>query len=1133
VQTDCISALTKNRYLKDIFVKLLQLFKRLTLGLLMALAACSSVQAGEAAFRGNGMLPTFGTKAKTNKLTVMTAANARATAVSDSQTYPLTPVVTENGYINLSLDALGTENPGGGTIQVNKPKNATVRGAYLVGASDCMEKSVGSDVSINGSHVVWQRIIPNSILFWNYWADVTSLVKAKIDSSAAGLVDIVVVEKEPNKMDGEILAVIFDDPNQKARNTVVLFFGAQNIAGDNFYIKYAEPVNLSAPNLRLDFSLGISFSIQYDGNPQYSIIDVNGKRLSSAAGGEDDGFSGAGGLITVGGIGDSDNNPVNPLDTPSNCRSDDELYSLIPFVSQGETRTHIFTENPSNNDNICFAALFTSITSIVGDGILLTPVADTNMVGTMDTLTAKAQNNSGAPMTGQKVIFEIVKGPDVGLKDSSVTDGSGNALFIYNGLTVGQDEIVATMSDGTAGLVYSNHAYHVWKRAGSTSPIANAGPDQTVPAGALRDTAIALNGSGSYDPDGGSIVSYTWLLPVGGTLTGAKTTIRLSAGTYPIVLTVVDDEGGSGKDTVIITVIDTTHTSMPVINQAAFFADNGRGSVNRVDVYYNTALDTAEVPDSIRICWPDSSDCRMIRKDNITQDHSNLAHLTITIPVPAFPDGITRYTGNSGNLGRTYWKGTSKPDSRIVESPFAISDSVGPLIMSASAVERIKNGVDTIYVSFSETINPQTIVGPSLILIKSGVPSVIVVDTFRQLSDSVYVISLDTGSAQPKPGDSLRINPAGPLRDKFGNPAHALNRPVLLGTKGIPPSILSAYYFDRDSGRADGIVDEAIIRFDKKADTAGLSLLFDWGSSVPLSTIQGADIAYLSADSTLISVNLKNAFPDRPHPKTSGVMYVTSQWKQWKKVPWQTDNAKVQDSAAPVISSASYLLGGEADGVCDTLVVFFSEPVTIKPGQNARPFKFFNGSIGSTYILSVSLIKQQSNDTMARFCVSSDLITDMPKTGDSIWINPAGGVSDSNGIAQMNERNRKVALKVSRPNSEFFVKVFPNPFTPGTVIPETGFKGAAIVVSPINTKAKLQEMTGSVRIFDLLGNLIFEGNLVKQTFSPPLNTCYYLVWEGYNRKNRIVGTGVYPMTVTYTIEGEKPVTKWRWIGVKQ
>jgi len=87
-----------------------------------------------------------------------------------------------------------------------------------------------------------------------------------------------------------------------------LFFGAQDVNGDNFYIRYAEPINLADPKLRLDFSLGISYG--YQSSSQYSIIEVNGKRLTTSAGGQDDGTASDGALITVGGIGDVNTNPV-------------------------------------------------------------------------------------------------------------------------------------------------------------------------------------------------------------------------------------------------------------------------------------------------------------------------------------------------------------------------------------------------------------------------------------------------------------------------------------------------------------------------------------------------------------------------------------------------------------------------------------------------------------------------------------------------------------------------------------------------------------------------------------------------------------------------------------------------------
>ena len=101
-------------------------------------------------------------------------------------------------------------------------------------------------------------------------------MKTKIDSAAAGTIDFTITETEDNTydIDGEILVVVFDDPNQMTTNTIVLLFGAQDIAGDTFNIGLAEPLDLSVTT-QLDMSLGISYSYQYGGDQQYSIVTVN------------------------------------------------------------------------------------------------------------------------------------------------------------------------------------------------------------------------------------------------------------------------------------------------------------------------------------------------------------------------------------------------------------------------------------------------------------------------------------------------------------------------------------------------------------------------------------------------------------------------------------------------------------------------------------------------------------------------------------------------------------------------------------------------------------------------------------------------------------------------------------------
>ncbi len=88
-------------------------------------------------------------------------------------------------------------------------------------------------------------------------------------------------------------------------------------------------------------------------------------------------------------------------------------------------------------------------------------------------------------------------------------------------------------------------------------PVANAGPDQTAVSG----TAVALDGTGSYDPDG-TIVSYGWTQVSGPTVTlsGATTsrpsfTAPWSPGTVVLRLTVTDNNGQSMTDTVSILIL--------------------------------------------------------------------------------------------------------------------------------------------------------------------------------------------------------------------------------------------------------------------------------------------------------------------------------------------------------------------------------------------------------------------------------------------------------------------------------------------------------------------------------------------------------------------------------------------------
>ncbi len=82
-------------------------------------------------------------------------------------------------------------------------------------------------------------------------------------------------------------------------------------------------------------------------------------------------------------------------------------------------------------------------------------------------------------------------------------------------------------------------------------PVADAGSDQRI---YVRST-VYFSGVGSYDPEGRSL-SYAWDFGDGSIGTGVSTShVYYSTGTYIVTLTVTDDEGATGSDTMTVRVI--------------------------------------------------------------------------------------------------------------------------------------------------------------------------------------------------------------------------------------------------------------------------------------------------------------------------------------------------------------------------------------------------------------------------------------------------------------------------------------------------------------------------------------------------------------------------------------------------
>jgi len=456
---------------------------------------------------------------KTRKATI---GQSPYKAIPGSPSQSLQVFYSDSGRLFLSVDALGTELSAG-SIQVERPEGGTVRRAFLIAASTGFSgyEIRDGDVRIDGIEVVWYQAVPNSIRSWNALADVTALVKPRLDvSSAAGRVPIQIEEKNTHWIDGVILVVVFDDPNESQEKDISLFFGAHAVDGDRFTITMAKPI--THEHSLLELGVGISFGMQTSkAGEQYSVISVNGNRLTSAAGGPDDGSPAMGALITVGGLDDDSMNPMDAFAPVVNLVCDDEYYDLRPFVRPGDNQIEIETHNPSKDENLFFASFVAAegsadapsrvsragseseIGTIAGvgmlggaaaigtpigvsggmgggailvpgvvsgrtfdhdsDAIVLDGTAGASLVGEETRITAQVVDMDGDGLPGIDVRLKVIAGPHAGAVIQSTTDERGEAVFLYRGVSSGIDSLIALVSYEESRYFGSNIIEHEWR----------------------------------------------------------------------------------------------------------------------------------------------------------------------------------------------------------------------------------------------------------------------------------------------------------------------------------------------------------------------------------------------------------------------------------------------------------------------------------------------------------------------------------------------------------------------------------------------------------------------------------------------------------------------------------------------
>ena len=133
-----------------------------------------------------------------------------------------------------------------------------------------------------------------------------------------------------------------------------------------------------------------------------------------------------------------------------------------------------------------------------------------------------------------------------------VTDLGGEYRFM-------DDPSVIDTGNGAPPIVDMGAHEHLGDSGIDLPPVADAGPDQTVPLTSGTTALVTLDGSGSYDPSGNPLhYFWAWTDGEGGlhSATGISPIISLALGEYEIQLIVHNGTLVSEPDTVTITVVE-------------------------------------------------------------------------------------------------------------------------------------------------------------------------------------------------------------------------------------------------------------------------------------------------------------------------------------------------------------------------------------------------------------------------------------------------------------------------------------------------------------------------------------------------------------------------------------------------
>ena len=246
-----------------------------------------------------------------------------------------------------------------------------------------------------------------------------------------------------------------------------------------------------------------------------------------------------------------------------------------------------------------------AVTGIVHDGANQPPVAGASASPESGTapfdvvFTGTGSDSDGTVVSYEWTFGDGVSSPFV-LYERTFGDGvsstSQNLTHIYNSPGTYTATLTVTDDDGATG---SDSVVITVTESANKPPVAGA---SASPESGTAPFDVVFTGTGS-DSDG-TVVSYEWTFGDGASSTSQNPThIYNSPGTYTATLTVTDDDGATGSDSVVITVTESTVGEWvnPVDAIASSSLNKNRAPENAIDD--NAKTYWCSIRDDGPPCW--------------------------------------------------------------------------------------------------------------------------------------------------------------------------------------------------------------------------------------------------------------------------------------------------------------------------------------------------------------------------------------------------------------------------------------------------------------------------------------------------------------------------------------------------